>query len=104
MGNFGDGTINAFNLSTNTFVGQLPGIDGKPLSIDGLWGLIPGNGGYARQPEQDLLLRRPYDESHGLFGAISFVPEPSSVVLGLIAITLVAVGTRWKARRAARAA
>src|SRR5262249_49727778 len=47
VGNFGDGTISVFdpNLATPGFLGQLSGSDGKPLVIDGLWGLIPGNDG-----------------------------------------------------------
>ena len=88
----------------DTFVGQLPGVDGNPLSIDGLWGLIPGNGGAGGSKERIYFSAGPGDESHGLFGSISAVPEPSSVLLGLIAITSVAAGTRWKARGAARAA
>ena len=59
VGNFGDGTINAFNLATDTFVGQLQGLDGKPLVIDGLWGLTAGNDGSAGSIEHDLLLSRP---------------------------------------------
>ena len=43
VGNFGDGRINAFDLSSNSFVGQLLGTDGMPLTIDGLWGLKVGN-------------------------------------------------------------
>ena len=46
VGNFGDGTINAYNLGTDAFVGQLQGSSG-PLSIDGLWGLTVGNDGSA---------------------------------------------------------
>ena len=104
VGNFGDGTINAFNLANNSFVGQLPGANGKPLSIDGLWGLIPGNGGMGGSTDRIYFSAGPGDESHGLFGSISSVPEPSSLLLGLIAITSVAAGTRWKARKAARVA
>jgi uncharacterized protein (TIGR03118 family) len=104
VGNFGDGTINAFNLANKSFDGQLPGLDGKPLSIDGLWGLIPGNGGAGGSTDRIYFSAGPGDETHGLFGSISSVPEPSSVLLGLIAIALVAAGTPWRARRAPRAA
>ena len=85
VGNFGDGTINAFNLSTNTFAGQLQGLDGKSLVIDGLWGLIVGNDGSAGSMNTIYFSAGPQDESNGLFGAITAVPEPSSVVLTLIA-------------------
>jgi uncharacterized protein (TIGR03118 family) len=103
VGNFGDGTINAFDLSKNSFVGPLPGPDGKPLVIDGLWGLIPGNGGQGGSTDRIYFAAGPGDESHGLFGSISSVPEPSTVLLGLIAIAGLAASRRWKARWAARA-
>ena len=47
VGDFGDGRINAFD-NRGHFEGPLRGSDGKPLAIDGLWGLLPGtaaNGG-----------------------------------------------------------
>jgi hypothetical protein len=47
VGNFGDGTINAFNLKNDKFVGTLDGVDGKPITIGDLWTLTPGNGGMA---------------------------------------------------------
>ncbi|MDT8066656.1 MAG: TIGR03118 family protein [Terriglobia bacterium] len=39
IGNFGDGTINAFDLGTHNFLGQLNNGAGRPMVIDGLWGL-----------------------------------------------------------------
>ncbi len=47
VGNFGNGRINAFNLSTGAFVGQMLEPGGRPLTIQGLWGLTFGNGGSA---------------------------------------------------------
>jgi uncharacterized protein (TIGR03118 family) len=105
VGNIGDGTINAFNLSNNNhFDGQLLGTDGKPLSIDGLWGLIPGNGGLGGNVDTIYFSAGPQDESHGLFGSLNAVPEPSSVVLGMIALALLAVGSRWRVRGVAQSA
>ena len=100
VGNFGDGTINAFNLSTNSFVGQLDDKNGNPLVIDGLWGLITGNGGSGGSKDSIYFSAGPGDESHGLFGALNAVPEPSSVVLALIAGSVLAV--RWRVRRQGR--
>jgi uncharacterized protein (TIGR03118 family) len=90
VGNFGDGTINAFDLNSNSFVGQLTGTDGNVIHIDGLWGLTVGNGGAAGSIDSIYFSAGPQDESHGLFGVITAVPEPSSVVLGLIAAGMVA--------------
>jgi uncharacterized protein (TIGR03118 family) len=47
VGNFGDGTISAFDPQTGDFRGRLADRSGSPLVIDGLWGLIFGNDGYA---------------------------------------------------------
>jgi uncharacterized protein (TIGR03118 family) len=99
VGNFGDGRINAFNLANNTLVGQLPGVDGSPLVIEGLWGLIVGNGGMGGSTERVYFSAGPQDESHGLFGALQSVPEPSSGVLGVIAVGLLAARWRWKNRK-----
>lgn len=91
VGNFGDGTINAFDLQTNSFVGQLTGTDGKPIHIDGLWGLSVGTGGSGGSADAIYFSAGPGDESHGLFGVIYAIPEPSSVILGLIAIGMLGV-------------
>jgi uncharacterized protein (TIGR03118 family) len=93
VGNFGDGTINAFDLANNTFVGQLGDLDGNPLVIDGLWGLTAGNGGSAGSTNSIYFSAGPGDESHGLFGALNAVPEPSSLILGLIAVGMFTA--RW---------
>jgi len=86
VGNFGDGTINAYNLTTDTLAGTLAGSDGKPLVIDGLWGLRVGSGqGSGGSSETVYFSAGPNEESNGLFGALTFVPEPSSIVLACIA-------------------
>ncbi len=85
VGNFGDGTINAFNLTSNTFAGQLQGLNGKPLMIDGLWALSSGNGGSGGSLDSIYFTAGPNDEAHGVFGvlavATSTVPEPGQLAL-----------------------
>jgi uncharacterized protein (TIGR03118 family) len=44
VGNFGDGTINAYNPNTGAFLGQLLDVNGNAIHVDGLWGLAFGNG------------------------------------------------------------
>ena len=85
VGNFGDGRINAYNLGTNTFVGQLQDANSQPLALDGLWGLIAGNGGSAGSTQKIYFSAGPDDEANGLFGVIvpSTIPLPSSLSLGL---------------------
>lgn len=67
VGNFGDGTINAYG--PHGFMGTLRGADHKPIVLDGLWGLLQGN---ATAGGADALWfsAGPNDESHGLIGLI----------------------------------
>ena len=44
VGNFGDGHINAFNLTTGASLGALKDSSGNPLAISGLWALLFGTG------------------------------------------------------------
>ncbi len=45
VSNFGDGTIVAFDPDTRAPVDYLRDSSGEPIAIDGLWGLVFGNGG-----------------------------------------------------------
>jgi uncharacterized protein (TIGR03118 family) len=75
IGNFGDGRINAFNPATGGFLGDLHDPCGTPISIDGLWGLIFGNGGQGGDTHTLYFTAGiPYNgnvEDHGLFGRIT---------------------------------
>ena len=100
VGNFGDGTINAFDPSTGNFLGQLDGANGMPLINLGLWDLTVGNGGNGGS-KSDLYFTAgiPGDgmvEDHGLFGSIAPTPEPgTSALLGIGLLAL--IGTvRWR--------
>jgi len=78
IGDFGDGHINAFNLATGSFEGQLADSTGAAITIPGLWGLAFGNGGSAGATTE-LYFTAGIDggsglESGGLFGKI--VPKP----------------------------
>lgn len=88
VGNFGDGTITAFNLTTGHSNGPLQTTGGAPLSIDGLWALIPGNGGMGGSTDNIYFTAGPNNESGGEFGVLTHlaVPEPAtwaSMLLGL---------------------
>lgn len=77
IGNFGDGHINAFDNATGESYGQLRGADGKPIAIDGLWGLAFGNG-FAGQSVNTLFFTAgSNDEADGLYGSLDAVPGPS---------------------------
>jgi uncharacterized protein (TIGR03118 family) len=93
VGNFGDGTINAFDPTTGMWMGQLDGANGMPLINLGLWDLTFGNGGNGGS-KSDLFFTAgiPGDgmvEDHGLFGSIVPTPEPGTLALlgtGLLAL------------------
>ena len=44
VGNFGNGRIHAYDSSTGHALGALRDASGNKITIDGLWGLLPGNG------------------------------------------------------------
>jgi uncharacterized protein (TIGR03118 family) len=79
VGNFGDGFINVFEVELAKHIipfGQFEGLVGDkphhPLVIDGLWALVfgPNAGGFS---SSDLFFTAgPEDESHGLFGKLTF--------------------------------
>jgi uncharacterized protein (TIGR03118 family) len=97
VGNFGDGKIGVFNPDPATpgFVGQLPGLDGNPIVIDGLWGLIQGNDGNGGSSQKIYFSAGPNDETNGLFGVLS-VPEPPS--LGMLLVGTLAMCARRRTR------
>ena len=84
VGNFGDGTINAYNADTGEFLGTLQDSAGTALMNSGLWGLQFGNGGPGGDshtlyvtagisgPSGDAI------ESHGLFASIQPAPAIGS--------------------------
>jgi uncharacterized protein (TIGR03118 family) len=77
IGNFGDGSINAYDSRTHESLGQLRGQDGKAIKIDGLWALEFGNG-FNSQPVNTLFFTAgPGDENDGVYGRID-PPAPSA--------------------------
>jgi uncharacterized protein (TIGR03118 family) len=72
IGNFGDGTINAFNTVTGKHEGTLLNPDGSTLSVDGLWALSFGGGTLNNGAGNELFFTAgPNDENNGLLGKIT---------------------------------
>ena len=80
VANFGDGHVNAFRKTAGrwAFDGALAGRDGRPLVVNGLWGIAFGNGAAAGAKDELFfssgphLWRGPTElATHGLFGSIS---------------------------------
>jgi uncharacterized protein (TIGR03118 family) len=85
VGNFGDGTIHAYDPANGMLLGTLDDGSGNPIAIQGLWGLDFGNGHNgagvdslyftAGIPGPGMV------EDHGLFGELLVAPEPAPAML-----------------------
>jgi uncharacterized protein (TIGR03118 family) len=73
VGNFGNGHINVYSPVTGRHLGELRKANGRPIVIDGLWGLAFGNGNAAKTNEL-VFSAGPDGESHGLLGKIVVNP------------------------------
>jgi uncharacterized protein (TIGR03118 family) len=70
VANFGDGTISAFNMKSGNFDGYLRDRDTHIISIDGIWGLVFGNGVSLGQADALYYTSGPNTEQDGVFGRI----------------------------------
>ncbi|HWC16291.1 MAG TPA: TIGR03118 family protein [Terriglobales bacterium] len=77
VGNFGSGTIAAYDLASGRFDGLLRDANNKFLVIDGLWALRFGNTGAAAPPTTLFFTAGPDDEHHGLFGTLTPIGDQS---------------------------
>jgi uncharacterized protein (TIGR03118 family) len=73
VGNFGNGEIAVYTPTLKAH-GVLKTAAGKPLAIDGLWGLIPGNGGSGGATNTLYFSAGTNAEVDGLFGALTYTP------------------------------
>src|SRR5439155_12451147 len=75
VGNFGDGSVNAFDFDSGEFLGKVSDASGKPITIPGVWGLEFGLG-VARASSNTLFFTAGIDdEQHGLFGTLTVNPS-----------------------------
>jgi len=70
IGNFGDGTINAFDPTTGNSLGQIKDVNGAPIVNGSLWALVFGAGGTG-DPNTLYFTAGLTNEQHGLFGSIA---------------------------------
>lgn len=74
VANHGDGSIQAYDLANGDWKGRLRHEDGRPVRIDGLWGLSFGNG-LASQPSNTLFFTAgPNAGANGLYGRLDVAP------------------------------
>jgi uncharacterized protein (TIGR03118 family) len=74
VGNFGDGTIHAFDPKAGTLMGTLEDSSGNPITIDGLWSLNFGNGKVSDAATL-YFTAGIQNQAHGLFGSIQGAPS-----------------------------
>jgi len=70
VGNFGDGTINAFSPRTGRWLGTLRDEHQRRIRVDGLWGIAFGNGIAAQKTNALYYAAGPNDEENGAYGVI----------------------------------
>ena len=99
VGNFGDGTIHAFDPLTGALRGTLLDPFGAALVNEGLWGIAFGNGGPGFDPNTLYLAAGIDDETQGLFASVSAVPEPGTTLLLATGLVMLAA-TVHRRRRA----
>jgi uncharacterized protein (TIGR03118 family) len=80
VGNFGDGTISAFDLNTGNYLGTMQDGKGNNIAIDGLWGLQWGNLGSGGDPGTLYFAAAPAGGQHGLFGSLRPGPDAASLL------------------------
>ncbi|MDN5836388.1 MAG: TIGR03118 family protein [Nitrosospira sp.] len=97
VGNFGDGTIVAFDPATHTAIDYLRDTQGDIIAIDGLWGLQFGNGASLGRADALYFAAGPLDETEGLFGRLEVSPIPEPQTWMMFTAGLVFFG--WMARR-----
>ena len=103
VGNFGDGTIHAFDPVSGDLVGTLKDAQGNPLINEGLWGLQFGNGAAGGDANKLYFAAGIDDERHGLFGSFTPVPEPSTYALAGIALLGIRLALRQRRRQSDKA-
>ncbi len=69
IGNFGDGTIDAFNPATGAFIGALTQADGTMIQQKGIWGISFGNN-VDNQPLNTLFFAAGPSPTTGIYGRI----------------------------------
>jgi uncharacterized protein (TIGR03118 family) len=78
IGNFGNGHINAYNVTSGEFIDKVRNFHGQAIVIDRLWSLRVGSdttGSANFGPDTVFFTAGPKGEQDGLFGTITSSPE-----------------------------
>jgi|SRR5579871_1957220 len=80
VGNFGDGKINAFDLSSGNALGTLQDSNGNAIVFPGLWALIFGNGGSGGDRQTLYITAGTGNLQHGLLSSVA----PPAAILSVL--------------------
>lgn len=95
VGNHGNGRVLAYDISSGKFLGTLSQSPGRPLVIDGLWGLAFGNSKTAGNTSTLYYAAGPDGGEDGLFGGITAnAAGTNPVSAALVGSDLVINGSR----------
>ena len=98
VGNFGDGSIVAFDPASHRAIDYLRDAQGHVISIDGLWGLQFGNGASLGMANALYFAAGPQGETEGLFGRLVAAPVPEPETWALFVAGLVLLGSITRRR------
>jgi uncharacterized protein (TIGR03118 family) len=70
VGNFGDGTINAFSPRSGRWLGALRDQHQRRIHAEGIWGMAFGNGILGQKTNALYYAAGPNDEENGVYGVI----------------------------------
>ena len=97
IGQFGSGQILAYDPATEAFLGILNDLNGNPIVNDRLWALETRTGGTGVNLNAVYFTAGINGEQGGLFGEITEVPEPATIIetaSGLIALATMKIRSR----------
>jgi uncharacterized protein (TIGR03118 family) len=96
IGNFGNGEINAYNPTTGAYQGTISDSSGNPIVNANLWAIEFRTGGTDVNPDALYFDAGIDNQTEGLFGDVTVVPEPGS--LGLVLAGFAFIGL-WAVSR-----
>jgi uncharacterized protein (TIGR03118 family) len=70
VSNFGDGTIAAYDSESRKFIDYLRNEKGEVIAIEGIWGILFGNGASLGDKDALYFAAGPREEKDGLFGSL----------------------------------
>jgi uncharacterized protein (TIGR03118 family) len=97
VSNFGDGTIACFDRTLRRPFDNIRDTAGAPIVIEGVWGLVFGNGASLGDANRLYFAAGPEDETAGVFGSLSAASGPGALGLaaGFLGMAL-ARRARWQ--------